>query len=70
MAKKSKGKAKRTMGQIANAMYKTPPASSDPARAVQEMHRARGSGSPLGGMALINPLLAGVGAIAAKARRK
>jgi hypothetical protein len=67
-AVKGKGKPKRTMKQIADAMYKTPPASRDPARAAQVASRARGATSPLGGMALGGLFggLAGLGRAAAK----
>jgi hypothetical protein len=72
MAKqKSKSKPRRSMSQIAQAMYKSRPPSRDVAREVQMQSRARGSTSPLGGVAVaLNPLLGVAGALASKGRRK
>ena len=70
MANKSKSKPRRSMSQIANALYETPPVSRDPARAFQEAHRARGSMSPLSGAALVNPMLGAMAAAEKAGRRK
>jgi hypothetical protein len=63
-------KRRRTQSEIAKAMFKARPEDNarDPARMVQEMHRARGSMSPLAGAAVGGLFggLAGLGRAAAK----
>jgi hypothetical protein len=71
MAKTKSTKRRRTQSELANAMYKTKPPSKDMARDVQLQSRARGSTSPLGGVAVLaNPMLGAAAALASKARRK
>ena len=71
MAKKPT-KRRRTQSEIARAMFKPRPEDNarDPARAVQEMHRARGSMSPLAGAAGLFGPLAGLGAMARKGAKR
>jgi hypothetical protein len=67
MAKQTKSR-RRSMKQIADAMFSSKPPTGDVARQVQAASRARGATSPLGGTAvggLFGPL-AGLGREAAK----
>jgi hypothetical protein len=51
MAKAKTKSKRRTQSELANALYKTPSAVSDPARDAQLRSRARTFVSPLGGVA-------------------